>query len=85
MAAPFVSGLAALIKAKNPSLNATQIKNIIIESVDTNPSLQGKILSGGRINASRAVQMASDFPVGPPSSVTNLRATAVTSSAITWE
>ena len=34
MAAPHVTGLAALIKSKNHSLTATQIKEIIISSAD---------------------------------------------------
>ena len=55
MAAPFVSGLAALIKAQNPSLTNTEIKARIENSVDSKSSLNGKVVTAGRINAAQAV------------------------------
>ncbi len=71
MATPHVSGVAALVKAKNPSLTSVQIKNIILSSVDVNTSLSGKVASGGRLNAYKAVAAAeppvADF-IGTPRS-----------------
>lgn len=58
MAAPVVTGLAALIKSYQPSMTGAQIKERILTSVDAKPSLQGKVLTGGRINAYNAL---SDF------------------------
>ena len=55
MATPHVSGVAALVKAVNPSLTSAQIKNIILSTVDVKSSLSGKVASGGRLNAYKAV------------------------------
>ena len=54
-ATAFVSGLAALMLSKNPKLSPTQIKAIIMRTVDPLPNLADKIKSGGRINAKRAL------------------------------
>ena len=51
MASPQVAGLAALIKAYDSSLDWEEIKDIILKQGDQKSSLQGKLLSGKRINA----------------------------------
>ncbi len=51
MATPHVAGLAALIKSYNYALDWMQIKERILGGVDPLPALQGKVLTGGRINA----------------------------------
>jgi subtilisin family serine protease len=56
MAAPHVAGLAGLIKAYDPSLANLEIKNAILNSVDAKSSLNGKVLTGGRINTYKALQ-----------------------------
>ncbi len=58
MATPLVTGLSVLVKAANPKLTAQQVMTIIENSVDKVPSMAGKILSGGRINALSAVNAA---------------------------
>jgi len=55
MSASFVSGLAALILAKKPGLLVSQLKDHILRTVDVNSNLQGKTMTGGRINAYRAL------------------------------
>jgi hypothetical protein len=55
MAAPYVTGVAALILAKYPTLTATQIKTRIMESVDPVFVLSSKCVTGGRLNAYKAV------------------------------
>src|SRR4030042_5959750 len=62
MAAPHVSGLAALLwgrswpsNAENRILTASDIVQRIIQTVDPLPSLSGKTASGGRINAFKAL------------------------------
>ncbi len=51
MAAAHVSGVAALLLSLNPKLTAQDLKRVILGTVTKLPSLQGKIVSGGRINA----------------------------------
>ncbi len=55
-AAPFVTGLAALIWQTDPTLEAAQVKAAILENVDTMTVLNGKCTSGGKINAYKALR-----------------------------
>ena len=55
MAAPHVTGVAALVKSQFPALNGEGIKARILTSVDKKASLSGRVASGGRVNAARAV------------------------------
>jgi hypothetical protein len=72
MAAPYVTGVAALVLSVDPNLSADQVKDRLMESVDPVPSLIGKVLMGGRLNAARAVGAApptgggGSGPAGPP-------------------
>ena len=47
--------MAALVLARNPAFSTAQIKGRLLTSVDAKASLTGKIVSGGRINAFKAV------------------------------
>jgi subtilase family serine protease/methionine-rich copper-binding protein CopC len=58
MAAPFVTGVAGLIKSVNPTLTNIQIKNLILSNVDIINALNGKVSSGGRLNAYKAILSA---------------------------
>jgi hypothetical protein len=55
MATPHVTGLAALLKAQDGTRGWREIKNLILASGDPLPSLDGKTITGRRINASAAV------------------------------
>jgi subtilisin family serine protease len=55
MATPQVVGVAGLITAQNPNYSHLQIRDAILDTVDSIPSLSGKILTGGRVNAFKAV------------------------------
>lgn len=55
LSAPFVTGLAALIKAVNPNATYLEVKNRILSTVDKIPALEGKVTTGGRINAYKAL------------------------------
>jgi len=55
MATPVVSGVAALIAAESPKITVDDLRERILASVDLLPSLKGKIVTGGRINAAKAV------------------------------
>jgi len=53
-AAPHVVGAAALLWSIDPDASAAMVKSAIVDSVDLLPSLDGKVLSGGRLNVARA-------------------------------
>jgi len=55
MATPFVAGVAALVLAQNPKISIDDLRALLLKSVDQIPSLKGKVSSGGRINAAKAV------------------------------
>jgi subtilisin family serine protease len=56
MATPVVSGVAALIVAANPRISVDQLRKRLLASVDPLPALKGKIVTGGRVNAAKALQ-----------------------------
>ena len=70
MAAPHVSGAAALLLANNPALSSAEIKDRIILASDLTPGLVGLTSGGGRLNIASALE--SD--VIAPSAVTDLSA-----------
>ena len=55
MATPQVSGVAALIVSANPNITVAKLKDRLLKSVDKIASLEGKIASGGRLNAAKAI------------------------------
>ena len=54
-ATAFVTGLAALLLAKDPSLTPQQVKTLIMASVDHFSQLKNRLGSGGRVNAYSAL------------------------------
>jgi subtilisin family serine protease len=58
MAAPVVSGIAALIREYYPELTALQVKGIIMQSVVKRNILKDKCISGGVVNAYNALKLA---------------------------
>ena len=56
MATPVVSGVAALIVAHSPKISVDELRTKLLASVDQLNSLKGKIASGGRINAAKALE-----------------------------
>jgi subtilisin family serine protease len=57
MAAAVVTGVAALALAAHPGLSVDQLRSGLLRSVDKLPGLQGKVSTGGRINAAKAVDL----------------------------
>jgi subtilisin family serine protease len=57
MATPYVSGVAALVLAKNPELKRKplELKQRLLDTVDILPAFAGRVKSCGRLNAYRAV------------------------------
>jgi subtilisin family serine protease len=82
MATPHVVGLAALIKARYPSMSTTEIKAAIENTVDALSSLSGRVASGGRINAYSALAS-----IEPPAAPSSLSASAASGSRIdlSWD
>lgn len=64
MATPFVSGALALVKDLHPTWTYTQIINQILNNTDPIPALQGRTITGGRLNLFRAISAGLDT-VGP--------------------
>ena len=56
MATPVVAGVAGLIAAKEPKLSVEELRKRLVESVDKLETLKGRVASGGRINAAKAVR-----------------------------
>ena len=56
MAAPHVSGAAALLAAHNPGLSAASLKASILNNVDVLPGWAGVVKTGGRLNAASPLQ-----------------------------
>lgn len=63
MAAPHVSGTAALLLADDPDLTVNQLRNTLLASVDPLPGLACRVFTGGRLNAARALALS---PVTSP-------------------
>lgn len=55
MATPFVAGVAALILSQHPRMSVDDLRARLLKSIDPLPSLKGKVSTGGRINAAKAV------------------------------
>ena len=56
MATPYIAGTAALILASEPDLSVEKLREKILKSVDKIDSLNGKVETGGRINAAKALE-----------------------------
>lgn len=84
MAAPQVSGAAALLWSLNPQLSYLQIREALLLYVDQIPSLQDKVVSQGRLNIGRAIANAQILP--PPEAPQDLRIDEVTTErlSLSW-
>ena len=71
MATPHVAGVAALVKAAHPSYTVAQLKAAILDTTDPVAGLNGKVATGGRLDACRAVGCATALK--PPCVVPNVR------------
>lgn len=64
MATPHVSGLAALLLSEYPEMGPADLKATIMQNVDVIPSMDGRCVSNGRINAFAALSNPVDL-TGP--------------------
>jgi len=86
MATPHVAGMAAMLLSVNSSLSYSQIKDILITTVDPNAAMAGKMVSGGRANLYKAVvkaQQGSSTPTPAPTSTPMPTATSTPAPAPT--
>lgn len=64
-ATAFVTGVAALIKAQYPNLSTEKIKDIIKASAKKEITMEGKCATGGRLDATSALTLASQISEAP--------------------
>lgn len=62
MATPHVAGAAALVLSINPDLTTSELKQLLMDSGDDNTQLQGKTVSGKRLNVNQALEQADPTP-----------------------
>jgi subtilisin family serine protease len=77
MAAPQVSGAAGLLFSVKPAASVTEVRSALLASVDANASLEGRTVSGGRLDAGAAIAY-----LEPPAPV--LTSTDPASPAASW-
>jgi subtilisin family serine protease len=58
MATPHVAGTVALMLSARPSMSSDTVKRLLLSTVDPVPQLAGLTVTGGRLNAARAVAAA---------------------------
>ncbi|MGE5085935.1 MAG: S8 family serine peptidase [Bacillota bacterium] len=56
MATPFVAGIAALALRENPSLTGYQLKQKVMQTVDSLSALSGKVSTSGRVDSANLIQ-----------------------------
>lgn len=57
MACPYVAGLAGLLRSQNPALTPTEVRQILRFATD--PPISDHYIGAGRVNVSKALQVAS--------------------------
>jgi len=65
-AAAYVTGVGVLLLSANPSFSVLDLKDTLLNSVDYIPDLEGKVLSGGRVNAFNALKLLDSDDDGIP-------------------
>jgi thermitase len=73
MATPHVTGVAALIKSKDSTLDDVGVKTKLLDFVDKKGNLSGKTVTGGRLNAAGALSTTT-ITAGPSGTVSSTTA-----------
>ncbi|MEN9499006.1 MAG: hypothetical protein RIS83_825, partial [Pseudomonadota bacterium] len=66
MATPHVTGAVALYAAANPNASAAEIRQALLGSTATTASLNGKVVTGGRLDIGTLMSTAPQPPTPPP-------------------
>jgi len=78
MATPHVSGVLGLVFGRFPEINHLDAKALVLNSADRLPSLNGRVMTGGRLNAWLPISEPDSIPPAP---VVNL---TVSESGSNW-
>src|SRR5262249_18540282 len=65
MAAPFVTGVLALVESQHPALPSYDVIHQVRRTVAKTPALNGRTVPGGRLNAYKAVSTPRPDHTGP--------------------
>jgi len=82
MATPHVAGAAALLLAANSNLTVNQLRALLAFNGDSFAALQGKTLSGRRLNVFKSLLAMSENDTTPPGSVGSLQVTSQSGRSI---
>ena len=87
MATPHVTGAAALLCAENPNLSVNQLRALLSFNGDEVPALQGKTLTGRRLNVFKSRQALNENDTTPPGTPTAFQITSQTGRTVnlSWE
>jgi hypothetical protein len=70
MAAPHVAGACALLMSYRPNLGHSQVRDVVLRSVDAVSTLATRTATGGRLNVFNALLAADDILVTPGADIT---------------
>jgi len=76
MATPHVSGAAALLCAAYPNLTLNQLRGALAFNGDVLPSLQGRTLTGRRLNVKKSLDAIAEGDSTPPGTPTGFQITS---------
>ncbi len=82
MAAPHVAGVAGLLVAADPGIGITALRAALLDSADVLPDLTGRTVSGGRLNAFKALGGNSTPPPAPVPGVSPASASVVVGGSV---
>ncbi len=83
MATPHVSGAVCLVWAAAPELTHMEVKNAIMAAVDVIPALQGRTVTGGRLNVHTVMSNLDDIAPDPINDV-SVQSTGSTTALLAW-
>ena len=84
MSTPHVAGAAALLLAQNPNLTVQQLKSLLIFNGDSLTSLNGKTISGRRLNIANSLAALAENDVTPPGTPTNFHVNSTSGRVVSF-